>query len=180
MMPRVSELQWERRSPRSPSPFFVTVLAFERRSADSERPTSVCRLVNCPFFPRRMYRLSPSRGSINSRGMDHLLWSLNATFPDPFRRREQELANRSRSEFPAVKNSLNPTCKLKQHCASFIKRRCSMMVLSQGTGTCATSPPQLIGSIIGFASVLSPAQFQAMQIFLALNTLTSPRQLGGL
>ena len=98
-----SELQWKRRSPRSPSPFFVTVLA---------------------------------------------------------------------------SNSLNPTCKLKQHCASFVNRRWSMMVLSQGTGTCAKSPPQLIGSIIGFASV--PAHLQTMQISLALNTLTSPRQLGEL
>jgi hypothetical protein len=38
--------QSERWSPRSPSPFFTVVLAFERRSAASERPTLVCRLVN--------------------------------------------------------------------------------------------------------------------------------------
>jgi hypothetical protein len=49
---------------------------------------------------------------------------------------------------PAVKNSLNPTYKFKLHCASFVNRRWSIMLLLQGTGACATSPPQLIGSII--------------------------------
>jgi len=41
------------RSPRSPSPFLTTVCAFERRSADNERPTLAWRVVNLPFVPRR-------------------------------------------------------------------------------------------------------------------------------
>ena len=39
---KARKLQWERRSPGSPSPFFTVVLAFERRSADIDRPTSTC------------------------------------------------------------------------------------------------------------------------------------------
>jgi hypothetical protein len=42
-------LRW---SPRSPSPFFAIVLAFDRRSTDSDRPTSVWRAVNFPFLRR--------------------------------------------------------------------------------------------------------------------------------
>jgi hypothetical protein len=33
---------------RSPSPFFATVLLFERRSTANDRPTSTCLLVKCP------------------------------------------------------------------------------------------------------------------------------------
>jgi hypothetical protein len=39
----------ERRSPRSPSPFFTTVLALDRRSTGSDRPTSTWRLLTDCF-----------------------------------------------------------------------------------------------------------------------------------
>jgi hypothetical protein len=40
-------------SPRSPSPFLTTIFAFDRRSAESERPTLTCLSVKRPFGPRR-------------------------------------------------------------------------------------------------------------------------------
>jgi hypothetical protein len=55
-------------SPRSPSPFLTTVVAFVRRSAVKERPTSSLSL-NWPPLLRRTYRLSPLFGSISSRGI---------------------------------------------------------------------------------------------------------------
>jgi hypothetical protein len=55
-------------SPRSPSPFLATMVAFVRRSAANERPTSSLSL-NWPPLLRRTYRLSPLCGSISSRGI---------------------------------------------------------------------------------------------------------------
>src|SRR5215207_8103041 len=54
------------------------VLAFDRRSTDSERPTLSCPAENLPFF-RRTYRLSPLCGSINSRGISKPPWPFRST-----------------------------------------------------------------------------------------------------